>query len=453
MKWRNLIIMALVAVLLIGGYIFAVNYSPSQTGSDNPSAPSKESIVVFETESDSVTKIVFDNETPFALLKNGENWGIAGKSVNIEQSAAKMIAVSASYILASDEIGKAENLADYGFDKPTATLTVYHNNELEKFILGSSTPTGGYYYLMAEGKNAVYTVSSYTADLFFKSPSAVRDLTVTAFELTDILGFEINAPDETLKVDYASLGEGVENPYSTLSVWDISSPYYHDAENQKVVEKLVKPVSSIVAESIMEDGLSSTSKYNLNTTVTVKTPDKDYVLKVGEKDGKGYVYSKDKNIVYSVNPQNIAFAKVRADSIVQKTLVLPMLTDIQSVAVAVDNVSAMLSLKAESDTVTKYYIDGKFAEEKAFKSMYQKIMGLSLDGVIGKSVNTSNPVATIVYTKIDGSEEILQFYPYDDINVAVSKNSVVTFTMKKSKLTELQQALEKFIKNPTEEVK
>jgi len=451
MKKRNLIIMLLVLVLLIGGYIFAVNYTPAQKD-DTPQGEVKESIVVFETQSDSVSKIVFENETPFTLLKSGDKWSIAGKDVSIEQSSASTIAFAASYILATDKLETAENMADFGLDKPQAAVTVYFREESKKFFLGSEIPTGGYYYLKIDGEDTVYIVSSYAADLFFKTPSSVRDLSVLALEVTDILGFEIVSPEETLKVDYASLGEGVENPYSTLSVWDISSPFVHDAENQKVVEKLVTPASSIVALSVEEDGLSSPAKYGFDTTVTIKTPDKNYILRTGEANGVSYVYSQDKNIVYSVDKNSIAFSKVKAMDIVQRLLTMPMITDIDSVSVETENVSAVLSREVKDENVTKYYIDGKFAAEDAFKSMYQSIVALSLDGVI-KSAGTEKCIATIVYNLSDGSREVLKFYPYDDINVAVSKNSVMSFTMKKSKLTELEGYLKAFIKNPTEKVK
>ena len=450
MKKRNILIICAVLVLLVGAYVFAVNYTPA---SDAPQAdtPKAESIVLFEKDSASLTKIVFENDTPFTLVKSGESWGIEGKNVEILQDKALSITYNAAYISAVSKIEKAENLSDFGLDKPLA-VTAYFGEESQKFLLGSKTPTDNYYYFKLDGKDEVYTVSEYTADIFFKTPSSVRDLNVVSLEVTDILGFEITSPSETLKVDYAPLKEGEENPYNTLSIWDITSPFVHKAENEKVVEKLVTPASSVIAEAIVEDSPASLSKYGLDTTVTIKTPDKNIMLKVGSANGVNYAYRADKKILYSVSASSVAFSKVRGFDLIQRLIALPQITELQSVIINTPNISGTLSLKAESEDVTKYFIDDRYAQEEAFKSLYQKIIALSVDGIIAKPITTVASYGTIEYLLTDQSTIYLEFFPYDDLNVAVQKNGVIQFFMKKSKLTELEAALEKFKENPTEKV-
>lgn len=451
MKKRNILIISAVLVLLIAAYVFAVNYTPaSETPeSDTPT----ESIVVFETDSSSLTKIRFENDTPFTLVKTGETWSIEGKNVEILQDKALSISYSAAYISAVTKIENTENLADFGLLEPSAAVTVFYGeSESQKLLLGSKTPTDNYYYFKLDGKEDVYTISEYAADIFFKTPSSVRDLNVVSLEVTDILGFEITSPSETLKIDYVPVAEGTENPYNTLSVWDITSPFVHKAENEKVVQQLVTPASSVIAEAVIEDNPASLSKYGLDTTVIIKTPDKNYMLKTGSANGVNYAYRADKKILYSVSASSIAFAKVRGFDLIQRLIALPQITELSSVSINTPNISGTLSLKKESEEVTKYFIDGKYAQEDAFKSLYQKIIALSVDGVIAKPITQIASYGTIEYTLNDQSVISLEFFPYDDLNVAVEKNGVIQFFMKKSKLSELEGALEKFKSNPTQKV-
>ena len=308
MKKRNIIIILVVLILLIGAYVFAVNYTPA---TDTPAIDKPaESIVVFEKDSATLTKIVFENDIPFTLVKNGDTWAIEGKNVEILQDKALSITYSAAYISAVSKIKNAENLGDFGLDKPASSVTVFFGDNGQQMLLGSKTPTDNYYYFKLADKDDVYTISEYTADIFFKTPSSVRDLNVVALEVTDILGFEISSPAETLKVDYAPLKEGEENPYNTLSIWDITSPFVHKAENEKVVEKLITPAASVIAEAVVEDSPSSLSKYGLDTTVTIKTTDKNIMLKVGSANGVNYAYRTDKKILYSVSASALGLAKV-----------------------------------------------------------------------------------------------------------------------------------------------
>lgn len=450
MKKRNIIIISAVLVVLVAAYVFAVNYNPA---SDTPTSDKPtESIVVFEKDSASLTKIEFKNDMPFTLVKNGENWAIEGKNVEILQDKALSITYNAAYISAVSKIKNAENLGDFGLDNPSSIVTVHFGDKSQQMLLGSKTPTDNYYYFKLADKDDVYTISEYTADIFFKTPSSVRDLNIVALEVTDILGFEISSPTETLKVDYSPLEEGEENPYNTLSIWDITSPFVHKAENEKVVEKLVTPASSVIAEAVVEDNPSSLSKYGLDTTVTIKTADKNIILRTGSANGVNYAYRADKKILYSVSASSVAFSKVRGFDLIQRLIALPQLTELKSVTVSTPNIEGTLTLKKESEEVTKYFYNDKYAEETAFKSLYQKIVALSIDGVIQKPITQIASYGTIEYVLNNESTVSLEFFPYDDLNVAVEKNGVIQFFMKKSKLSELEEALKKFKDNPTQKV-
>ena len=442
MRKRNILIIAAVIVLLLAAYVFAVNYTPAEDTTPSPT-PAAENIVVFETDSAQITKIAFDSPTPFALVKNGDTWYIEGNSAEIVQSSAFSILYNAAYISATTEIKKAENLADFGLDKPSASVTVYHGDSITKLLLGSKTPTDNYYYFKLDSDSKVYTISAYTADLFFKTPSSVRDLNIISLSTDEIAGIEISSPSNTLKVvKNTDAAKADEKSYSSLAKWMVTSPVSQIAAEERVNEKLLTPLSSINAESVAADGAASLAKYNLNTTVKIQAADKTYSLKIGQADGVNYVYSPEKNIVYVVLKTNLSFLDVKAFDVIQRLITFPNISDLKSVEVKINSFSALLEREEKSENNIVYSINGENSSEELFKSTYQSIMGLSVDGVLSGSFNKSKPFATILYTMENGSTEKIELCDYDQFSAAVILNGKAQFYIKKTKITELEYVLE-----------
>lgn len=441
MRKRNLLIIVAVIVLLIAGYVFAVNYTPSQNADPTPT-PKADNIVVFETDSEQISKISFENQTPFSLVKNEGVWKIEGNSAEIIQASAMTLSYAAAYVSAEKEVEKAENLADFGLDNPTSIVTVYHGETITKLLLGSKTPTNNSYYFKLDSDNRVFVISEYNADLFFKTPSSVRDLEILSLSPGEITSIEILSPTQNLKVLKNTEAEKAEEQsYASLSKWKVLSPFEQIAAEDKVTEKLLTPLASIKAESVAEDGSANLSAYNLNTTVTVQTADKSYSFKLGQANGVNYLYSPAKNIVYVVLKTSVAFADVSAFDIIQRLIVFPNINDLKSVEVKTQTVTSVLERAEKSEKEATYTINKKSVDEKAFKSAYQSIMALTVDGIIDNNFKKQNLLTTILYTLENGTTEKVEFYDYNDFSAAVVLNGKAQFYIKKTKLDELESIL------------
>lgn len=449
-KKKNIIIISLLMVLLVAGYIFAVNYNPAPENSAQTEPVKSNTISVFEAQADEVEKIAITNNTPFTLVKQNGTWYIEGKEhISIVQNSASSIAYNAGDIHAVSEIEKTDDLKSFGLDTPSAELEVFLKDSSHKFQLGSKTPTDNYYYMRDESTGKVYTISETVAQAFLKTPSSVRDLSLWNVDITKVVGAELITPDETLKIDYTALEEGSSNPYGTISVWTISSPFNHRAENKKVIENFLTPATSLTAEAIIEDSPSSLGQYNLTKTFTLKTTDKNYTLKQGFANGVNYVFLPEKNIVYSVSASGLAFTNTKAYDLIERLIAVPNITKLDNVSVNTPNVSATLSVKEKTTDVYTYYVDGKYAEESAFKGIYQAIMSLSFDGTLTAQPDFSKSLGTVVYTMANGGKINIEFFEYDELNVAVKYDGKTQFFMKKTKLSDMEAALIAFIKNPT----
>lgn len=440
MRKRNLLIILAVLVLLIAAYIFAVNYTPAEK-TEPTSAPNAESVVAFEIDSEEISKISFDNSTPFSLIKNDGVWKIEGNSAEILQASAMSISYSAAYISADTEIKNAGNLADFGLKNPEATVTIYHGEKVSKLLLGSKIPTGSYYYFKLDGDSRVYTISEYTADIFFKTPSSVRDLSVLSISAGEIEGFEISSPQNSFKlVKNTEATKEDEKSYASLKKWSVISPFTQYAAEERVREHILTPVSSITAESVAADGSGNLAQYNLDTTVNIKAADKTYSFKIGQANGVNYLYSPEKNIVYVVLKTNLSFADVKAFDVIQRLITFPNIEELKSVEVKTNNIETLLTREEKSEKETVYRINNKNCDEKLFKSTYQSIMGLSVDGVLG-SYSKKDSLGTVLYTMESGAQEKIEFYASDEFNAAVVYNGKAQFYIKRTKIAELEKVL------------
>ena len=84
------------------------------------------------------------------------------------------------------------DLAKFGLDKPEATVEfTYESGNVRKFFIGDQTPSNSDYYVMADGKNTVYSASLSSLNNYLKPVKDFIDNTV----------LEQPADDETPRVD------------------------------------------------------------------------------------------------------------------------------------------------------------------------------------------------------------------------------------------------------------
>ena len=60
----------------------------------------------------------------------------------------------------------------------------------------------------------------------------------------------------------------------------------------------------------------------------------------------------------------------------------------------------------------------------------------------------SSPIGSVSYTMADGENIYIEFYEYDELNVAVKYENKIQFFMKKTKLADMENAVKAFSENP-----
>lgn len=440
---KKLIPSVLILIILAVGYYMATIYEPKKNNATEH-VDVKDSITIYDISASDIEKISVENETgKYSFQKKDKKWVLSGvESADLSNTAVNSLCYCISSIYAYDIIEEnSKNLSLYGIDKPTARIQVDSNEESKLFILGEMVPTGNYYYFY-DGSN-VYTISKSIGDTFIKTLDSYRNLTVVKLNTEKVRAITISGTGESISVEFSPVKASVENSYGVVSQWKMTAPILWSVDNEKFIKKIVTPACDITAQSVIEDNPVDLSKYNLNKTITIKLDDGIVVYRVGSDSNVNYIYPEGGKAVFSVSDDEISFLNVETIDIIEKLLVLEMLTDINAIDINMQNANGNLSVK-HKDNCELYYLDNTISlSEDAFKAMFKEIVGLSADGLGNKNFHRERFLGKIEIFKVDGSIRTIKFYDFDEINAAAEIDGNYVFTIKRTKLSSLENSLNK----------
>ncbi|HVT91715.1 MAG TPA: DUF4340 domain-containing protein [Bryobacteraceae bacterium] len=231
MKFRGLLTAAIVLAALGGGLWWsnrqkAAEAAKPATSSDNPK--------IVDLKQDDITRIEIRKKGAgdTVLEKAGANWKItAPKPYGADQDAVNSILTSLSP-LTSDHLveEKASNLATFGLNDPSASLTATtKDGKTHQILLGDDVPTGGSTYAAVPGDPRVFTIATYTKDNFEKGVNDLRDKRLLTFD-----------SDKLTRVDLTAKGQSIEFGKNNQNEWQILQPKPARADGLQVEELIRK---------------------------------------------------------------------------------------------------------------------------------------------------------------------------------------------------------------------
>ncbi len=447
-KGKTIPAFVLVFALLIGFYLFINTYDPA---SPAPTATPVPTIQLLSVDPAHITEISIENRADtYAFLRDDAHWFIKGKpSVSVDEARVDSLAFSSATFSANALITEsAEDMDDYGLEDPISTVTLFlDSGENVSFKIGNPTPAGDGYYASVGDTGAVYTVSVSAGSLFLSPLSSFRFMTITALNTTDIRSITITKENKPLRIVYVAPPEGAYP--GAVSTWKMESPLHRDAENSLVQEKLLTPLSSLVATDIAADHPETLSAFGFSgDRVEITTESETIRFSVGQTAAGTYIMPEDSSTVYYMGKAPLSFMTVTPFDILEKMTNLIAIDTVSSIDIHLPAVSCKLDVKHEGENM-HFFINNKEAAEDPFKAIYVELSALSVDGMIDSAYTASaSPSGTIVYTLTDGSAVTIAYYPYDDFNYAVFENGESTFYIKKTKLSALSEKLNALVRNP-----
>lgn len=445
-KWGIVISFLLIFAILGTAYFLLTR---PQTPESQPEATEKPSVPVLSYAPEEVLQIdIQRKDENLSFVRGEKTWHVKNKpDIEILAVRVESLCVSAATLSADSLIaGDAMDLQTYGLKTPQAKVVLtFMNGKTQTILLGDPSPTNNGYYVCLDGERAVYLLSAGTANQFLSPLTDYRILTVTALGSDDIREISITKSGKTFTLSYTDKEEG-----DTLSsAWRIKNPVNKNADDALVQEKILTPVCNLTALDVVADSAENLRQYGFNgDKVVIRTANETIRLSVGKAEGKDYVTLEGKPTVYLMAKSALSFMDVTSFDVLERMTNLVSIESVESIDINLPGISATMEVQFSGEEM-KYFVDGKPAEEEAFKQMYVELIALEVDGEVTVPLEESGrkPEATIVFALAEGSTTTLAYYPYDEFNYAVYENGECTFYIKKTKLTALGEKLRAFVQN------
>lgn len=458
-KHRNLIILGVVLVLLVGSYVF-IKLKPKKK---NTSADA-DTIKLMDIDAKKIKKLTIKTkDSSVEVERTADSWKLStDPNIKIDSNTVESIASAFASLSANRMItDKQDELDSYGLKTPeneaTATLD---SGEKKTFYIGGKSPDDLYYYVMAKGDTKVYTISSSDGGYLTSTLSSIRDKAFASITQDDISYVSIKQKDgTTTELQKAVKDTALGNEFGEGS-WVLTKPYSIPASvDTDKINTVLQAIPTIEVSEFVADNVTDFAKYGLDKpsyqlVIKYKTETLDILFGNDEDESHIYfrpsnstsVYTMDKNILDSIN--------VKPFDMMLKFACLKNIDDVDSIAIdglgnkytlsmtrtkkAASSSSSSSSSSAD-EYDTKYYLNGREVNEDDFKKTYQAVIGLTVDSENDRKLPMENPQVTVTFNMKSGSEKqvVVNYCNYNDDFYAVYRNGKSEFLIAKSRLQDM----------------
>ncbi|MCX7714205.1 MAG: DUF4340 domain-containing protein [Clostridia bacterium] len=456
--WRNAVIIGVVLAALVGMLFWVNTLEPqkeeTQTSTETPK------FTAYKIDSENVSSFIIKSKGLEIMAKNlGDGkWSLNDVSPDeLDSSKVSDLVTTVTTMISNYEIAKDSFvLSEYGLENPYITIDIANKDgSSDRLLIGDKSPTTGEYFFLKQGDSTVYSIYAYKVDTMLKHVSYYQSYNrfkVQTSDINEIILKRKNKPTIHLK-----LKDTTEQ--TSYNVWQMLEPYegVQNAIDQFVDDKILTPIG----EMTVSDPAPAGRKYGFEDphsvlTLNVIPHNEDgstgepytVVLTVGNTEN-GLTYVKLDDKVYTVSESSLDFMNTDEFLVVSKLQALSDIAVTEQVKVSYSEKQSVLDITHVDENTFSFKINGKDADEKLSKEMYQNIIALNVDGLY-KNEALGLPEVTIFYKGYGtGEDTTVEFIPINELSYALRRNGKTQFTIKKSKVEEMLQKLENFEANPT----
>lgn len=364
------------------------------------------------------------------------------------------------------------DLQQYGLDEPRMTVTIdFTDGTTTTLIIGNETPIQGYYYIMSDKENTVYTIGGYITSLIMRRPFEYRQIdTFPSYSgdevYTNIVRFILTQRDGTpvevlLDRDLSMEGNITSSAY--MMVQPFVSPCTTDT-----VEALLDILSTITFDSIIADiGASELAAYGLDK------PARMYIEDLAGNSLELVIGTANSNLCYAVIARQydafmagelnyltvLQFTETDFNWITMNYMNLQIRTpwiinihDVESVSYCLNGESYEMVLY-EYDDVTGSgvdvirvcsYINGHDVGNTNTKRIFSRTLNFRQVAYLpeGTSYDKDYSNSIVIHMK-DGTEQTMNFHSINARQYACELNGVAEFYIYASNLNNIQSALDR----------
>ncbi len=446
---RNAIIATVLLAFLGAGYFFAVKWQPE---SDNDSQTDYESILVFSTEEQKISKLVFQNGSEiFSVTRTPEKkWAITEREdIQFSQSKLQSAVYNLTAIRASKELDNSSvNLSDFGLEKQDRAVTIHTDDGAITLILGDKLAVDSKYYMMVEGRSKVYVVSDFVASSIHKTPDEFRETSLAVINREEITKITIKNDNKR----FIELDEVNQEDTGKLQMASLSMIYpYKYGLDAEAVEQFLSEFLSVEVIDFISNNIADSKKYGIENgwSIEIKDGEQTHNIRFGNSDENGNVYAtyNDCGYIFTMSPgMHKTLKDTKPFDLIDKFAHLYMIDKVKSINIKFDNNIYTMSIGKSGDS-TEYKINDKIASEEAFKAAYQIVVGRMVTDTVKNETLKGSEVANIAFNMIDGTSHVAKYYEYDDRSYMIEDEGQKFLILKKY-IDELKETIKDFSQNP-----
>ena len=506
MKKSTKLVSAVVVLAVLGGVYVGLNTYVSKEEKAESSSEEESKTEVFSVKTDDIKSLEFIvDKKEVTFEKKDDSWVKKDETAfPVNQTTLDSAASAIETVEADRVLEDVEDLAEYGLDSPSNTVTVDTADGTTKLNIGDeNTSTNQYYISRADDDSTVYVVAADTVSPFMNSlydyaqgedfptidSSTVKKVQVS--EDKDSYVLEENSDGATWDVsgdgssdkesaDTTAAGNvtsglgsfafdqfvnynaedlsryGLDKPYATITV-----DYQEEVEDDSTDSTESGENDSTASESDSENSdTTDTDSSSEDADSKTTTVDKQLVIYVGDEAGDGSRYvTVDNKQIYTMSTDTLSAVidKTPSDlwSLIVNYLFVKNLDHLQ---VTYGETTNTVNVSRETSTdddgnekeTTTYQLDGEEIESTTFTTFYNKLINMAGQKRLTEAYTpAADPEMTAVFTDSDKNQTTVTFYTYDTNYYAAVVGDKV-FLVNKMTVKEMFNAYETMVNGETE---
>ena len=506
MKKSTKLVSAVVVLAVLGGVYVGLNTYVSKEEKAESSSEEESKTEVFSVKTDDIKSLEFIvDKKEVTFEKKDDSWVKKDETAfPVNQTTLDSAASAIETVEADRVLEDVENLAEYGLDSPSNTVTVDTADGTTKLNIGDeNTSTNQYYISRADDDSTVYVVAADTVSPFMNSlydyaqgedfptidSSTVKKVQVSEDKDSYVLeensdgatwdvsgdgssdkesadttaagnvtsGLGSFAFDQFVNYNAEDLSQyGLDKPYATITV-----DYQEEVEDDSTDSTESGQNDSTASESDSENSdTTDTDSSSEDADSKTTTVDKQLVIYVGDEAGDGSRYvTVDNKQIYTMSTDTLSAVidKTPSDlwSLIVNYLSVKNLDQLQVIygeTTNTVNVSRETSTDDDGNEkeTTTYQLDGEEIESTTFTTFYNKLINMAGQKRLTEAYTpAADPEMTAVFTDSDKNQTTVTFYTYDTNYYAAVVGDKV-FLVNKMTVKEMFNAYETMVNGETE---
>ncbi len=496
-KIRNLIIGAVVLILLVGVLLLLL-FLPQQSSDTEESSTEEVSVVsssveLFSRETAEIDSITLENASGTVTVEqeSESTYQVQGLE-GIEQNGnASSLMTSLSSLNATQLVEESpSDLAKYGMDEPSATLTVQYSDGSSNVVkIGNTLPTGTGCYGMVNDDPAVYALSSTienyasysltdfasttvietwvaptseeSSDEPAKTEPDIRSMSITGGSLTEQLG------DTPFTFVMGEMNEELAGYGLNGSTWIITSPVTASlhTENTATIREATYGLEAASVVAIHPDE-AALAEYGLDDPYCVVEFDREgeeFTLTIGNSDGGTgrYVMVNGKDEVFLVDVNSLPWMDIQLNQMLSSLIFLPYIDDVSQIDLTIgDQVYTFETALGEPEvnedgeeedpTLESVTCNGADIDLENYRKMYQYLLSAPAED-INLSGDTGPLIASFTYHYFDDPDrtDTIEIFQISERKCSIALNGSNDFTCRMAYYTRLVENIEALLNGET----